>query len=123
LSTSVAPVHFFISFLTVFTADYKYSKLNFVLNIFFSRPQVTAELKPCLLFSGEAFEKSDEMKRLKSLLIDFFRGPEVPNVSLAGLEHALQFTSEEGQGGGGNRIYVRSYKIALKKSDTPKVPR
>ncbi len=43
----------------------------------FKNEKISAGVKPCLLFSGEAFEKSDEMKRLKSLLIDFFRGPEV----------------------------------------------
>ena len=43
----------------------------------FKNEKVAAEIKPCLTFSGEAFEKTDEMRRLKSLLVDFFRGPEV----------------------------------------------
>jgi len=43
----------------------------------FKNEKVTAESKPCLLFSGEGFEASDEMRRLKTMLIDLFRGPEV----------------------------------------------
>lgn len=83
--------------------------------------------KPMLLFAGEAFETDGEHRRLKSLLIgeashrvaqqgqgvpelrpsvlsDFFRGPTVSGVRLAGLEHVLQFTSLDG------KIYVRSYR-------------
>ncbi|KAA8583229.1 hypothetical protein FQN60_015775 [Etheostoma spectabile] len=43
--------------------------------------------KPMLVFAGEAFDSDVEHKRLKSLLIDFFRGPTVSAVRLAGLEH------------------------------------
>jgi len=68
--------------------------------------------KPCLLFSGEPFADTanTEMQRVKSLLIDFFRGAEVKNVRLAGIEHVLQFTALDKQ------IFIRSYKISLKKS-------
>merc|ERR1712087_965897 len=52
----------------------------------------------------------------KSLLIDFFRGPEVDNLRLAGIEHVLQFTAVE------RKVLVRSYKINLSKSST-KYPR
>ncbi len=51
------------------------------------------------------------MARLRTLLVDLFRGPEVTNVSLAGVEHALQFTSPAE-----NQVLLRSYKIALRKS-------
>eukprot|EP00095_Tigriopus_kingsejongensis_P004016 snap_masked-scaffold5_size1054832-processed-gene-0.10 protein:Tk04016 transcript:snap_masked-scaffold5_size1054832-processed-gene-0.10-mRNA-1 annotation:"brix domain-containing protein 1" len=74
--------------------------------------------KPVLMFAGEAFETQPELQRLKSLLIDLFRGPEVQHVRLAGIEHALQFTATpEG------RIYLRSYAVQMKRSATPKVPR
>ena len=39
----------------------------------FKNEKIAAESKPCLMFSGAAFEKNEEMQRLKSLLIDFFR--------------------------------------------------
>ena len=46
--------------------------------------------KPCLLFSGTAFDQDETMKRVQNLLIDFFRGPVVENVRLSGFEHAIQ---------------------------------
>ncbi|XP_006019541.1 ribosome production factor 2 homolog isoform X2 [Alligator sinensis] len=72
--------------------------------------------KPMLIFAGDMFDLSEEYRRLKSLLIDFFRGPTVPYVRLAGLEHVLHFTAMDG------KIYMRSYKVLLKKSGC-KIPR
>ncbi|CAB1342859.1 unnamed protein product [Coregonus sp. 'balchen'] len=73
--------------------------------------------KPMLVFAGEAFDHDNDHKRLKSLLTDFFRGPVVPSVRLAGLEHVLHFTALEG------KIYMRSYRSLLKKSGcrTPRI--
>jgi len=82
--------------------------------------------KPCLLFSGTAFDQDETMKRVQNLLIDFFRGPVVENVRLAGFEHALQFTAvEEDVPGVGKRhkVLLRSYKIQMKKSGNPQLPR
>lgn len=78
----------------------------------FKTGKVAEGTKPCLLFQGETFADTTnlEMQRLKSLLIDFFRGPEVSNVRLAGIEHVLQFTALD------NQVFMRSYKISLKKS-------
>lgn len=39
----------------------------------FNNEKVAAEIKPCVMFSGTEFEKDEEMKRVKSVLIDFFR--------------------------------------------------
>lgn len=81
--------------------------------------------KPCLLFSGTAFDQDETMKRVQNLLIDFFRGPVVENVRLSGFEHAIQFTAvEEDVSGVGKRhkVLMRSYKILMKKSGT-KLPR
>ncbi|XP_034018500.1 ribosome production factor 2 homolog [Thalassophryne amazonica] len=73
--------------------------------------------KPMLVFAGEAFNADEEHRRLKSLLIDFFRGPTVSAVRLAGLEHVLHFTALDG------KIYMRSYRCLLKKSGcrTPRI--
>ncbi|XP_002737014.1 ribosome production factor 2 homolog, partial [Saccoglossus kowalevskii] len=83
----------------------------------FKNAKYSSGSKPCLVFSGEPFEQDTEHKRLKSLLVDFFRGPVVTNVRLAGLEHALHFVAIDG------KIYLRSYRIILKKSGsrTPRV--
>ncbi|XP_066171342.1 ribosome production factor 2 homolog isoform X2 [Sylvia atricapilla] len=72
--------------------------------------------KPMLIFAGDMFDVNEEYKRLKSLLIDFFRGPTVPSIRLAGLEYVLHFTAVDG------KIYMRSYKVLLKKSGC-KIPR
>ncbi|NP_001080306.1 ribosome production factor 2 homolog S homeolog [Xenopus laevis] len=73
--------------------------------------------KPLLIFAGDAFEMSEDYRRLKSLLIDFFRGPTVTGVRLAGLEHVLHFTAVDG------KIFMRSYKVLMKKSGcrTPRI--
>ncbi|XP_041354756.1 ribosome production factor 2 homolog [Gigantopelta aegis] len=74
-------------------------------------------VKPCLIFSGEAFENDIEYARLKNMFIDFFRGPVVTNVRLAGVEHVISITTADG------KIYIRNYRILLKKSGsrTPRV--
>nr|XP_060609157.1 ribosome production factor 2 homolog isoform X1 [Anolis sagrei ordinatus] len=72
--------------------------------------------KPMLIFAGDTFDISEEHRRLRSLLIDFFRGPVVPSVRLAGLEHVLHFTAVD------QKIFLRSYKVLLKKSGC-KIPR
>ncbi|XP_022082127.1 ribosome production factor 2 homolog [Acanthaster planci] len=76
----------------------------------------TSGTKPCLVFSGESFESEPEYKRLKNLLIDFFRGPVVPNIRLAGLEHVISVTAISG------KVLLRSYRVLLKKSGS-KTPR
>lgn len=86
----------------------------------FEGDKVPVATKPCLLFSGSLFETHDEMKRVKNLLADFFRGPRVPKIRLQGLEHALQFTAVEKDGK--KVVHLRSYKIILKKSGT-RIPR
>jgi ribosome production factor 2 len=56
----------------------------------FDNDKVPVGTKPSLLFSGPIFESDTEMKRVKSLMIDFFRGPVVTHIRLEGLEHVLQ---------------------------------
>ncbi|XP_076872788.1 ribosome production factor 2 homolog [Brachyhypopomus gauderio] len=74
-------------------------------------------IKPMLVFAGDLFNTDMEYTRLRSVLTDFFRGPAVSAVRLAGLEHVLHFTAQDG------KIYLRSYRVNLKKSGcrTPRV--
>ncbi|XP_077977046.1 ribosome production factor 2 homolog [Glandiceps talaboti] len=83
----------------------------------FKNAKFSSGNKPCLLFSGEPFDQDYDHKRLKNLLVDFFRGPVITNVRLAGLEHVLHFVAMDG------KIFVRSYRVILKKSGsrTPRV--
>ncbi|KAM4694934.1 ribosome production factor 2 homolog isoform 2-T2 [Discoglossus pictus] len=73
--------------------------------------------KPLLVFAGDVFESNEDYKRLKNLLIDFFRGPNVTGIRLAGLEHVLHFTAVDG------KVLMRSYKVQMKKSGcrTPRI--
>ena len=87
----------------------------------FGCEKIPVGTKPCLLFSGSLFDTHDEIKRIKNLLVDFFRGPRVPKIRLQGLEHALQFTAVE-KDDGKKVIYLRSYKIELRKSGS-RIPR
>lgn len=76
----------------------------------FPGAKCTMGSKACLLFTGEGFE--GDLVRLKSLLIDFFRGPTVSKVRLAGLEYVINFTAVAN----GKKVLMRCYKILLKKS-------
>ncbi|XP_066251915.1 ribosome production factor 2 homolog [Euwallacea similis] len=84
----------------------------------FATSKVTLGIKPCLLFNGPQWEQSDELKQLKSIFIDFFHREQVDAVRLQGIEHTISFNiTPEG------KIYLRSYKVLLKKSGlkTPRV--
>ncbi|KAL0607859.1 Ribosome production factor 2-like protein [Plecturocebus cupreus] len=73
--------------------------------------------KPMLIFTGDDSNVTEAHRRLKSLLIDFFRGPTVSNICLARLEYVLHFTTLN------EKIYFQSYKLLLKKSgcQTPRI--
>ena len=88
----------------------------------FPTEKIPVGTKPILLFSGSEFDSNEELKRIKNLFIDFFRGPKVPKIRLQGLEHAIQFTAVS-EDGGIKKIYLRSYKIVLNKSGckTPRI--
>ena len=114
----------------------KGSYLDVDLNVFFKVPKITLGIKPCLTFSGEAFEIDPEYIRLKCMLAgmillstclsfahrwssffyfqndqDFFKGEIVENIRLQGLEHVYNFTAVDG------KVYLRSYRYVLKKPD------
>ncbi|CAG9787713.1 unnamed protein product [Diatraea saccharalis] len=84
----------------------------------FQNMKILTGLKPCLLFNGPSWELNEDLKRLKSLFTDFFHREKVETIRLQGLEHALSFTATDD-----NMIYIRSYRIQLKKSGqrTPRV--
>ncbi|KAF3817936.1 hypothetical protein GH733_014808 [Mirounga leonina] len=73
--------------------------------------------KPVLIFAGDDFVVTEDYRRIKSLLTDFFRGPTVPNICLAGLENVLHFTALNW------KIYFRSCKLMLENSGcrTPRI--
>ena len=72
--------------------------------------------KPCVILKGDEFESNEELKRFGNLFIDFFRGEEITQISLSGVDHVITCTAI------GGMIHVRQYMIKLKKSGS-KLPR
>lgn len=83
----------------------------------FKAEKIMSGTKPCIMFSGEEFQNKTEYSRLKTLMLDFWRGEKVTNIRLQGIEHLIQVTAADG------KIYFRSYRVILKKSGlkTPRV--
>lgn len=84
----------------------------------FATSKITMGIKPCLVFNGPQWEQSEELKHLKSILIDLFHKEHVDAVRLQGLEHTISFNATPD-----GKICLRSYKVLLKKSGlrTPRV--
>ncbi|KAJ3038764.1 rRNA-binding ribosome biosynthesis protein rpf2 [Rhizophlyctis rosea] len=78
--------------------------------------------RPLLLFHGDAFETHEDLRTVRSLFMDMYRGDQTADmVNLSGLEHVMSFTAEGGVEGS-KRIHMRVYTVHLKKSGT-KLPR
>ena len=87
--------------------------------------------KPAFIFTGEGFESRDELKQVKSLFLDFFRGRQVESLNLKGLDRVILVTYDplgedaiDGISGTPSHpiIHFRQYSIKYKKSGT-RVPR
>ncbi|XP_075226303.1 ribosome production factor 2-like protein Non3 [Lycorma delicatula] len=84
----------------------------------FTNDKIAAGIKPCLLFAGPQFSQVPNLNRIQNLFIDFFQREKVEAVRLQGLEHVIMFTVDDN----GENIFMRSYKILLKKSGE-RIPR
>lgn len=69
--------------------------------------------KPFIVFIGEGFETVEELKHLKELLLDHFRGEVAENLNLAGVDRAYVCTALSP-----NRVYFTHCALQLKKSGT-----
>lgn len=69
--------------------------------------------KPALLFNGELFEQSEQLRKVRNLFMDYFRGPVVESLHLTGLETVISMTAVAE-----DLILLRVYRILLKKSGT-----
>ncbi|XP_067645918.1 ribosome production factor 2 homolog [Eurosta solidaginis] len=80
--------------------------------------KIGTNVKPCLIFNGPRWNQTDELRRLRNLLIDTFQKDKVEAIRLQGIEHVISFTCTEDLS-----IMMRSYKIMLKKSGqrTPRI--
>lgn len=82
----------------------------------FKVPKISVGTKPVVIFSGQPFDVEHDYQRIKNLFLDLFNGPDVESIRLSGLEHVLHFVAADG------KIFMRSYRIELKKSGT-RLPR
>lgn len=84
----------------------------------FKNEKIGLMSKPGLVFNGDKWKMSDELRRIKNLFVDIFHGEEIESIRLQGIEHALSFTIVDDL-----TIMMRSYKILLKKSGlrTPRI--
>ncbi|CAI0469490.1 unnamed protein product [Linum tenue] len=78
-------------------------------------PQVGS--KPFITFAGEGFESIDELKHLKEVLLDLFRGEVVESLSLVGLDRVYVITAVSS-----DRVFLTHCAVRLKKSGSV-VPR
>ncbi|OQV16199.1 Ribosome production factor 2-like protein [Hypsibius exemplaris] len=62
--------------------------------------------KPLLIFRGESFEHDPIMGKIKTMFIDYFRGPTVDKIRPAGVQHCITFTSI-----GSTKILMRTFMI------------
>jgi ribosome production factor 2 len=69
--------------------------------------------KPFFAFIGEGFENVEELKHLKEILLDLFRGQVVTNLNLVGLDRVYVCTAVSE-----NKVYFTHCALRLKKSGT-----
>ncbi|KAF1996819.1 Brix-domain-containing protein [Amniculicola lignicola CBS 123094] len=82
-------------------------------------------LKPLISFHGAVFESATETKYTlaKSMLLDFFRGPEANEVDVSGLQYLISISAaEEEDGKPAPKIHLRMYLLSTKRSGQ-KLPR
>lgn len=84
----------------------------------FKNDKIGTCVKPCLVFNGPKWNQTEELRRLRSLLIDTYHKEKVDAIRLQGIEHVMSFTCTDDL-----TILLRSYKILLKKSGqkTPRI--
>jgi len=78
--------------------------------------------KPLFVFQGDAFESVPQLKRFKSLILDLFRGDEVKELSLMGIDRVIVCTAAVNPANEQRKVFFRHYGIAKKRSGT-RVPR
>ena len=91
----------------------------------FKNRKCAVGLKPLVCFSGTPFESptSTPYTLAKSLFLDLFRGPDIHNVDVAGLQYIISISAgDEVEGQPRPKIHFRAYLIRTRKSGQ-KIPR
>lgn len=83
----------------------------------FKNSKTSIGMKPLFVFNGELFEQREEYKKLKNMLIDFFRADVTESINLKGLEYIISVTAEPVSNPTDlGKVYFRVYTIQMKKS-------
>ncbi|KAK4507448.1 hypothetical protein PRZ48_001183 [Zasmidium cellare] len=85
----------------------------------FKNAKTAVGLKPLLAFSGSAFESptANAYTLAKSIFLDLFKGPDVNNVDVEGLQYMIHFSVDEEENESVKPvIHMRCYLIKTKKS-------
>ncbi|KAL5712797.1 hypothetical protein ACHQM5_014931 [Ranunculus cassubicifolius] len=69
--------------------------------------------KPFFAFIGEGFESVEELKHLKEVLLDLFRGEVIENLNLAGVDRVFVCTATSS-----NTVFLTHCALRLKRSGT-----
>lgn len=81
--------------------------------------QVNVGMKPLFNFTGELFDSHPKYQHFKNVMLDFFRGETLSQISLAGLSHVISCTvGEQADENDLPAVHFRVYSIQLLKSGT-----
>nr|POF12932.1 ribosome production factor 2 like [Quercus suber] len=91
----------------------------------FKNAKAAVGLKPLLSFSGSAFESpgTNAYTLAKSIFLDMFKGPDVSNVDVEGLQYMIHFSvDEEEEQNVKPMIHLRCYLLRTKKQNGSTLP-
>lgn len=66
--------------------------------------EISAGVKPVLVFLGEQFDSDQQLKRIRNLFIDMFQRQPLKQIRPNGIEHVMSFTAVD------SKILLRSYR-------------
>nr|POF26135.1 ribosome production factor 2 like [Quercus suber] len=92
----------------------------------FKNAKAAVGLKPLLSFSGSAFESptSNAYTLAKSIFLDMFKGPDVSNVDVEGLQYMIHFSVDEEESENVKpMIHLRCYLLRTKKQNGSTLPK
>lgn len=92
----------------------------------FKNAKAAVGLKPLLSFSGSAFESptSNAYTLAKSVFLDLFKGPDVQNIDVEGLQYMIHFSVDEEESAEAKpMIHMRCYLIRTERNPQSTIPR
>ena len=72
---------------------------------------------PMMVFTGDEWERTPELVKLRSMLLDVFAARDVTGLALAGLDHVIALTAR------GDMVHWRTFFVHMKRAASGIVPR